>query len=156
MRSDLFKHVALAALIAVVLYAIAFWGIEHRRTRNGPWEVTFAVAESGEAAVLINQPRLGIAQVRLVFADQPAPANPLSQTRRFAQPQPVPFDLPFGRCIYMDTTFLPGVVTFDFFDHEVELLPRTLIVDKREMAWRTGEAIRVTGPGVKPKPPPKR
>ena len=37
-RDGLLRHLVLALLIALVLYAVAFTGIEHRRTRLGPWD----------------------------------------------------------------------------------------------------------------------
>jgi hypothetical protein len=40
----------------------------------------------------------------------------------------------------MDSTFLPGTLTFQFFGHEIELLPRVLIIDHREYPW-TGEPV---------------
>jgi hypothetical protein len=60
---------------------------------------------------------------------------------------PTQTNVPFGEVIFQDLTFLPGTVTFNFFGHEVELLPRTLIIDKQEHAWKTGEVISITGPG---------
>jgi hypothetical protein len=42
----------------------------------------------------------------------------------------------------MDTTFLPGTVSFtNIFGHDIELLPRVLIIDRQEHSWKTGERI---------------
>ena len=43
----------------------------------------------------------------------------------------------------MDTTFLPGTLTFQFFGHEIELLPRVLVLDRQEHPWRSGEVVTV-------------
>ncbi len=56
----------------------------------------------------------------------------------------------------MDTTFLPGTVTFELFGHEIELLPRALIIDRQEHAWQPNAAINLppaTGatPNAKPR-----
>jgi hypothetical protein len=47
------------------------------------------------------------------------------------------FALPFGECIYQDLMFLPGVVTMNLLGHEIELMPRTLVIDKKEVPWVT-------------------
>ena len=31
--------------------------------------------------------------------------------------------------------FLPGVVTMNLLGHEIELMPRTLVIDKKEIPW---------------------
>jgi len=40
----------------------------------------------------------------------------------------------------MDTTFLPGTVAFQLFGHEIELLPRVLIIDHEEHPWHSKHA----------------
>ena len=62
-------------------------------------------------------------------------------TLLFAQPRPVPYEVPFGKCVFMDTTFMPGTVTFDLFGHEIELLPRALIIDRQDHPWQRDAAI---------------
>ena len=47
------------------------------------------------------------------------------------------FTVPFGECIYQDLMFLPGVVTMNLLGHEIELMPRTLVIDKKEVPWST-------------------
>jgi len=39
--------------------------------------------------------------------------------------------------------FLPGVVTMNLLGHEIELMPRTLVIDKKEIPWVT-PAGRIT------------
>jgi hypothetical protein len=85
--------------------------------------------------LLINQPSLAITNVHLYFPGQQLPARNNSTTSRFAEAKPVPFDVPFGKCIFLDTTFLPGTVTLQLFGHEIELLPRALIIDHQEHPW---------------------
>jgi hypothetical protein len=60
----------------------------------------------------------------------------------------------FGRVLYEDLTILPGVVTFDLFGHEIELLPRTLIINKKEIPWKS-ESVLELWPTNKPVQPPK-
>ena len=141
------KHFALAFVIALIVYVISYNAIEHRRTRNGPWEVTFA-NQAGVPALIINEPRLDIANVTITFPGQSPPLTNL--TVRFDPPQPVPFDLPFGRCIFMDTTFQPGTLVFTEFGHEIQLLPRVMTLDKRDYAWQSGAVIALTNAAKTP------
>jgi hypothetical protein len=136
MKSDNpLKHFVLAFVLAVICYAIFYKGIEHRRTRKGPWEVAFTRGSEGEPAIVVNQPSLAISNVQILFPEATLPATNSNRAIFFSEPRPVPFDLPFGKCVFMDTTFLPGTVTFQIFGHEIELLPRVLIIDRQERPW---------------------
>jgi hypothetical protein len=165
------KHFVCAFLLALVIYAVFYASIERRRARNGPWQVTFTNDPAGSPAVLINQSRLSISNVQISFpgetfssakvtitnpaltalkpGDDGPPLN-AGVTLIFDQPRQVPYDLPFGKCIFMDTTFLPGTVTFQFFGHEIELLPRVLMIDHEEHPWRPREAISLRRARVLP------
>ena len=39
---------------------------------------------------------------------------------------------------YADLTYLPGVITLELFGHEIELLPRTLYVNRHAIPWTAG------------------
>jgi hypothetical protein len=134
------KQVAAALVIALILYFVAYTGIEHRRTRRGPWQVVFTTNSSGNPVLQISQPALAISNFTIAFPGQPTPTN-ATMTLAFRQPRPVPYALPFGKCIFMDTTFLPGTIVFDLFGHEIQLLPRALTIDKKELPWKSGETI---------------
>ena len=136
------KQVVAVFVAALAVYIFAYSAIEHRRTRNGPWRVAFTNDAAGSPALLINQPKLAITNVQIIFSGAPMPAN--STPLDLAQPRPVPFDVPFGKCIFMDTTFLPGTIVFDFFGHEIQLIPRVLTIDKTERAWKSGEIITLS------------
>ena len=84
--------------------------------------------------------------MQLVFAGARVPATNSSGPIAFEKPREVPFDVPFGKCIFMDATFLPGTLTFSFFGHEIELLPRVLMVDHQEHPWRTGDVVSLGVP----------
>lgn len=130
------RNVALAFLVTLTLYALGFWGSQWYRARRGPWEVTFRSEDGGTAVVQIDQPRLGVHAVELRFLGAGSTATHPSKTVRFDSPQAL-HSPPFGTVIFLDTTILPGTVTFDLFGHEVELLPRVLIIDKQEYPWNT-------------------
>ena len=133
------KHFLLAFIIALPLYLIAYGWIEHRRVRNGPWEVRFTI-ESETPAIIINQPKLQIQNVRIFFPGQDITTN-FSETLTFAQPRQWPYPVPFGKVIFMDTTFLPGNVTLELFGHEIQLLPRVLTIDRKEIPWQSNTNI---------------
>jgi hypothetical protein len=137
----LFRHVALAFVIALVLYVLAYAAIEHRRNRKGPWSVSFTHDSIGRPALLVNQPVIGITNAQIVFDGQESLANEPATLITFDNPKPVPYPVPFGQCVFMDTTFLPGTVTFQMFGHELELLPRVMILDHEEKQWLSGETI---------------
>ena len=69
----------------------------------------------------------------------------------------MPYEVPFGNCVFMDTTFLPGTVTLQLFGHEIELLPRVLVIDRQEHSWRPGNTIALLpGPAVPLRPSRER
>ena len=141
-RDNPAKHFIVPLLAAVVIYIIAYGGIEYLRNRKGAWQMTFTRAQTTDfPALLINQPTLRLTNIQVVFTNQARSfTNPPSHLS-FGRPKPVPYDLPFGKCIFVDTTFLPGTVTMQMFGHELELLPRVLIIDHEEHPWRSGETI---------------
>jgi hypothetical protein len=142
MKSDgPLKHFILAFMLAVICYAFFYHNIENRRTRKGPWEITFTNDVSGNATLLINQPRLAITNTQIIFTGQRVGTGFTAATLAFAQPRPVPYELPLGTCVFMDTTFLPGTLTLRLFNHEIELLPRVLVVDRQEHPWLSESTI---------------
>lgn len=140
MKSDgLLKHAGLAFLIAIVFYVVFFCGLERFRGRNGPWEVRFSSRTGQPPSVEITQARLGISGVIITLPGVTSAPPSIAQTLRFTVPTQT--NIPFGRVKFLDTTFLPGTVTLDLYGHEVELLPRILIIDRLEHPWKSGETI---------------
>ena len=69
------KHFIFAFVIAAIVYVIFYNWIEHRRTRTGPWRVVFT-NEVAIPTLIINEPNLHIANVRINFPHEPAaPTN---------------------------------------------------------------------------------
>ncbi|MBC8097216.1 MAG: hypothetical protein H7Y43_15535 [Akkermansiaceae bacterium] len=139
-----FKILALLFVTVLAFYLIAYHTIEGRRNRNGPWIVAFTNDLSGAPALRIDHPALAITNVQLVFPDAMLPTNFTAKTILFQRPRPVPFPLPMGECIFMDTTFLPGSVVMRMSGHEVQLIPRVLTINGREQPWKSGETIALT------------
>jgi hypothetical protein len=137
------KHLFAAFGLALIAYAVVYYAIEQRRTRNGPWQVTFTNTATGLPAIIINQPRLAITDVQIVFDGEAATTN-VAVTMVFNQARKVPYDVPFGRCDFMDLISMPGSVTFELFGHQVQLMPRVLTVDHEEIAWRSGQTMTLT------------
>jgi hypothetical protein len=135
------KHFILAFLLAVICYVFFYHAIEGRRTRKGPWEITFTNDASGGPALIINQPKLAITNAQISFPSERPQPGFSGSTLKFGQALAVPYELPFGTCIFMDTTFLPGTVTLRLYGHEVELLPRVLVIDRQEHPWLSDSTI---------------
>src|SRR5579864_4511987 len=151
MKSDsLLRHILVPFAIAVLVYIVFYAVIEHRRTFKGPWRVTFTSDASHQATLLIDQHAVGITNVGIVFKDQKLATNFSDTVLTFEQPKPVPFEVPFGKCIFMDTTFLPGTLVLDAFGHEVQLLPRTLLIDRKEQGWHSNTTLLISGTNVVP------
>src|SRR6266496_4065036 len=137
--SGLAKPVFVGLLLAVAIYAGGFALDQHLRARRGPWEVTFTTEPSGSPAIIVNQPKLNIANLKIVFVGETA--TNFQGTVVFDVPQK---PVPFGKVKFEDLTYLPGAVTFDLFGHEIELLPRTLYINRKAHAWISNEAITLT------------
>jgi hypothetical protein len=138
-RSDrLHRHLLIGFVLALALYLGVFSCDQRIRSRKGPWQVAFQMSSNGEPSIRIDQPFLSISNVQVIFAGE-TPTNSAG-TVAFDRPgKPTPF----GRVKFEDLTYLPGSVAFDFFGHEVELLPRTLYLNKQEQAWQSGAVHRL-------------
>jgi len=137
-EDGLMKHAALALGIAVALYIISFSWIEHRRTFRGPWEVGFETDGAGRPAVVFRQAALAITQT-VAFAGEMATPN-MDVWQRFGE---ATNRIPFGKVVFQDPTFLPGTLTLELFGHEVEALPRVLVIDKQEHVWEPNGRVEV-------------
>ncbi len=152
--SRILPHFVGALILALAVYAGAFWLDQHLRTRRGPWEVTFDRMPDGTPAISIRQQQLGIREVRIQFPGETTATEPASI--RFDAPG---LAVPWGRLKYDDLTYLPGVVTLELFGHEIELLPRTLYLNRRAIAWNlaTNLTLRASDrPATLPEPRPRK
>lgn len=129
------KHFVLAFLLALVCYVFFYREFEHFRRKKGPWEVTFTTTGTNVPTLIVNQHKLAITNVQITFPEQLAPSTNALGDMKFTMPQPVPFPIPFGKCIFMDMTTLPGSITFQLYGHTVQLLPRVLNIDEQERPW---------------------
>ncbi len=137
-KDSLRKHLVIAFVAALGLYIVGFAWIEHRRSKLGPWEVSFIKEPESSPVLRIGQPGLSITNVEIQLGCQPTNILATNVHLRFEPGQPVPFPVPFGQCVFMDPTFLPGTVTLEVLGQEIQMLPRTLMVNGREHAWKPG------------------
>jgi hypothetical protein len=148
------RHVFFAAAIALAFYVAGFVWIEHLNHRKGPWEIQFRTDAAGHPSLTVFQPTLGISNVTVTVADRTMTNLNFAATVRFDS---VTNTAPVGELIYFDTMALPGVVTFHLLGHEVEFMPRTMIVNKQEIPWAGPTNIVLTGEGkYTPRPPTKK
>ena len=141
------------AMFAVALsgYVLLYSLDSGARRRAGPWEVEFTTNMVSEPMLRIGQVGLGISNRVIVFTDERAPKGFVPETKRFGQVAPPGASVPFGRWVYHDLMYLPGVVTLELFlegngtrRHEVELMSRALMVNRKEHAWAEIEELRLT------------
>ena len=136
------RKILTVGLVTLILYIAIFSWMENKRRKNGPWEITFTQTDNAPA-LLLNHTKIGLTNITILFPDAVAPTN-APQTLRFEHGRVAPFDLPFGKCVFLDTLFLPGTVTCEIFGHEIQLLPRVLTIDRVEHPWQPGEKILLT------------
>ena len=134
------KSIAAWFFVVVALYLCVFYSIEYWRQRKGGWEVDFVTDASANPSVVVYQPRLNISSVELLFPGEKLTTSNFSQRISFDRPLK---KVPFGRVLYEDLTVLPGVITFDLFGHEIELMPRTLVLNKKEVPWKSESVIEL-------------
>lgn len=134
------KSIAAWFFVVLALYLLVFYSTEYCRQRKGPWEVDFITDAAANPSIVVYQPRLNISSVELLFPGEKASRSNLSQRVSFDRPLN---KAPFGRILYEDLTVLPGVITFDLFGHEIELMPRTLVVNKKEVPWKSESVVEL-------------
>jgi hypothetical protein len=134
------KHLLIGFALALTLYAVIFMGDQWIRKRRGAWEVRFSTNEMGEAMIIVNQPALHITNVQILLRGESL-SNINSKELLFSVPQQT---IPFGKIKFEDLTYLPGSVALDLFGHEIELLPRTLYLNKLEHPWVSNTNIVLT------------
>jgi len=86
--------------------------------------------------VVIAQASLGLSNVVVRFAGETnsKPAD-LPATIRFQDPQ---MPVPFGVTAFDDLMYLPGTIVLHCFGHEVQMLPRALFLNRKEIGWQSG------------------
>ena len=150
--------------IALVIYAIFYSADQNLRTKDGGWQLTFTTNQTGTPMLLINLPSQEITNAAITFEGESLPADFRPATTNFIDPAHLPVPVPFGQLFHADLTYLPGVITFNLFaadtnatgpSHEVELLPRGMVVNRKEHPWKPGMEIQLSPNDKKDWPGPK-
>jgi hypothetical protein len=141
-QSSPWKIFLRVGLVSLIGYIAVFSWMENNRRKDGPWEITFTQVDNSPV-LLVNHAKLGLTNVTIVFPAAVATTN-AAQTIRFEHGRVAPFDLPFGKCVFLDTLYLPGTVTMETFGHLIQVLPRTMTIDRVERPWSSGEKILLT------------
>jgi hypothetical protein len=136
---SLWRHLGVAAVLALVFYCAAFALIEHRRAAKGPWEIAFLTDAAGRPSLRIAQPALKISE-QLDFPDAQTTRSNLTEIVKFRE---TTTNLPFGEMLLQDPLYLPGTITMRLFGHQIEVLPRALVVDQQEHTWNPGGQITI-------------
>lgn len=137
MRDSIWKHVGAALVLAVIFYAAFFYWMGQRRAEKGPWEVTFQTDASGRPSLQITERKLNLSE-KVSFSGKTIRPGNLRKKVSFNDPVS---DLPFGKMLFQDSTFLPGTVTMEICGHKIELVRRVLRIDTREYPWNEKTAI---------------
>jgi hypothetical protein len=148
---SIWRQIALLGVVVLVGYFGVFNWVERRRFVKGPWQVSFTQSNSAPVLV-INQFTLRITNVMIVFEGSILATN-VSETVAFGQGRAVPFDLPFGKCVFLDPLFLPGTAACEVFGHQIQIIPRVLMIDGIERPWVSGGTFVLTN---KPASQPQR
>ena len=140
-KDDILRHLIIVGVLAVVFYFGGFYLIEHLRNTKGPWEILFTTDGAGHPTLEILQPKLQISE-RVHFPNGNAGRTNVAELIRFREETT---NLPFGEVLMQDALYLPGSVTLRLCGHVVEILPRTLIVDKQEHPWKDQGDLEIAG-----------
>jgi len=141
-KDSILRHLAIVGFLAVTVYGAGFWTIQHLRTSKGPWEILFTSDGAGHPSLEISQAKLGISE-RVRFPEENCGRTNITELVRFREETT---NVPFGHILMQDALYLPGSITIRLGSHVVEILPRTLTVDKKENAWKAGGEL-VIGTG---------
>ena len=163
-RDNMLPFVVGMFVIAIAVYAIFYSTDQTLRSKDGGWEVTFTTNQMGMPVLQLSLPSKGIENCSVVFKGEKLPPDFKPVTTNLVTPTQLPVAVPFGQWFYADLTYLPGVVTFNFFGedgnatgrrHEVELLQRGLVVNRKKHDWKTALKIEVSPKDKKDWPEPK-
>lgn len=141
MQERFSRHLLIAFVLSLTLYVVGYWFIESRRVAESPWVVRFATNSASITQIQISQESMGLGPVSIHFGQTNRTAPPSWQMIEFNTPRPVPFEIPFGECVFQDTTFLPGTVVLKLNDLEIQMLPRALSVGTNELPWDTATIV---------------
>ena len=163
-RDSILPFALVMFAIAIVIYTFFYSTDQSLRSKDGGWEVTFTTNQFGAPMLQASLMSKGIENCSVVFNGEKLPPDFKPVTTNLVTPIQLPVAVPFGQWFYADLTYLPGVVTFNLFGedgnatgrrHEVELLQRGLVVNRKKHDWQPSLKIEVSPKDKKDWPEPK-
>ncbi len=145
--------VILTFTACLIGYALLFSCDKHLRENKGPWEITFDAPTNGAPGIIVNQPGLGITNVTIRFEGQQLSMTNPTTVVRYDNPRNQPA---FGELRFHDLSYLPGTITLVLFNHEIELIPRGLFINRKEIPWSNAGDILLAPTNSPPPPRSKR
>lgn len=140
-------------LVCLIAYALLYSCDARLRTRKGPWAVRFDTTADHTPRLTVNQPALGITNVTITFPGESVILTNGPTNILFIDPTIEP---PFGELRHHDLMYQPGVVTLLAFNHEIELIPRALFIDRREIKWSDAGNLALSPTNQPPPAHPER
>jgi hypothetical protein len=149
MKQDrLTRHLLVALVLSLAIYAAGYWFIESRRVAESPWMVSFQAGTNGCAEIIVRQESLGLGPVTICIETTNLPPETRREEWVFRTPRPVPFPVPLGQCVFQDATFLPGTVALEIAGVPIQMLPRALTVGTKEYSWSSNLCVLVPSSGL--------
>jgi hypothetical protein len=120
--------------VCLVGYILLYSCDSRLRAGKGAWSVRFDTTTNDTPRIVINQAALGISNVTITFPGETVTLTNGPTDLVFTSPTLEP---PFGELRHHDLMYLPGVITLLAFNHEIELIPRGLFIDRHAVRKRT-------------------
>jgi hypothetical protein len=133
----------------LVAYVTLYGACTAWKRRGGPWDLVYSVTNGVPQLRIEHNRRFPGQAVTFAFPGETPARTDLPIAAAFSVP--ITNAMPFGPVLFVDTTTLPGTVVVNCFGHVIEMLPRTLFVNLKDVGWHPGTNI-VLLPAAKPPP----
>lgn len=134
------RSVLIFFLALIPVYGLVFWGTEYLRGKDGPWRLVFSSDASGEPSLMVEHAGILAGGVEVRFTGEKIAPGTRVECILDKPGKP----LPWGKRISEDITFLPGTLAIDAFGHEVEIAPRVMVINRKEIAWGSQMRVQLT------------
>lgn len=98
--------------------------------RGRPWEFAYGKTAEGNLQITVNQSELGVRNA-VIHANIPAPEELVGKTVLIERRS----DLSVGQVLFADLTSLPGRIRFRLGAHVIDIMPRGMLIDEKEVGW---------------------
>ena len=118
-------------LITLLVVIAAFIFIIKPIRERSPWNIKFEISD-GIPSIYISNNTPMVPATKIIFSNEKINRD-LSENIAFEKHNIN--KIPFGEITFTDVTLFPGRITLKLFNHEIDILPRALIIDKKEYKW---------------------